>query len=217
MGIRTMVVEDDSFTRVAVTGALRHAGIDVVAACDNSRDALDLFRASRPAVCLIDLDLGSGPTGADIARALRRLNPALGIVMLTSYEDPRLLSPSLRQLPEGTRYVVKQALTEMEVLIAAIESAAGHPRRDADGSRNANLTNTQVEILRLVAAGLSNAEIARTRVVEEKTVEQAIRRTAKKLGIRSSARVNQRVALTRAYYQLIGASPGPETKKLPGA
>jgi DNA-binding NarL/FixJ family response regulator len=213
MAIRTMVVEDDSFTRLTVVGALRHAGIDVVADCDNSRDALAQFQACRPKVCVIDLDLGSGPTGVDVAAALRRLDPAVGVVLLTSYEDPRLMSPSLRRLPEGTRYVVKQAMSDMDMLIAAIESAAEHPRQDVVSGRSADLTDTQVEILRLVATGLSNSEIARIRVVEEKTVEQAIRRTAKRLGIHGSKKVNQRVALARTYYQLIGATASLGSKQ----
>jgi two-component system nitrate/nitrite response regulator NarL len=210
-----MVVEDDSFTRLTVVGALRHAGIDVVADCDNPRDALVLFRSHLPEVCLIDLDLGKGPTGVDVAAAMRRLEPALGVVLLTSYEDPRLLSPGLRQLPEGTRYVVKQGMADIEMLIAAIESAAEHPRHDVPNSPGADLTDTQVEMLRLVASGLSNAEIARVRVVEEKTVEQAIRRTAKRLGLETSSNVNQRVALARAYYRLIGAPATRAAEQIP--
>lgn len=201
-----MVVEDDSFTRLTVAGALRHAGVEVVADCDNPRDALTLFREYAPQVCLIDLDLGKGPTGVDVASAMRRLQPALGVVLLTSYEDPRLLSPGLRELPEGTRYVVKQAMSDLEILIAAIESAAQHPRSEIASAAGTDLTDTQVEMLRLVAIGLSNAEIARVRVVEEKTVEQAVRRTAKRLGVEAGSHVNQRVALARAYYRLIGAS-----------
>jgi DNA-binding NarL/FixJ family response regulator len=206
MGIRVMVVEDDSFTRLTVVGALRHSGIDVVADCDNPRDALADFRKKLPKVCLIDLDLGAGPTGIDVAAAMRRLDPAVGIVLLTSYQDPRLLSPGLRELPEGTRYVVKQALSDIDMLTVAIESAAEHPRSDAADAVGTDLTDTQIEILRLVAAGLSNAEIARIRVVDEKTVEQAISRTAKRLRIEGDSSINRRVALARAYYRLIGSS-----------
>jgi DNA-binding NarL/FixJ family response regulator len=206
VGIRVMVVEDDSFTRLTVVGALRHSGIDVVADCDNPRDALAHFRHHLPKVCLIDLDLGAGPTGIDVAAAIRRLDPAVGIVLLTSYQDPRLLSPGLRELPEGTRYVVKQALSDIDMLTAAIESSAEHPRSDAVGAVGTDLTDTQIEILRLVAAGLSNAEIARIRVVDEKTVEQAISRTAKRLQIEGDSSINRRVVLARAYYRLIGSS-----------
>lgn len=200
-------MEDESFTRLTVVGALRHAGVDVVAECATSREALDDFHAHAPDVCLIDLDLGAGPTGIDVATAFRRINPGVGIVLLTSYQDPRLLSPGLRELPEGTRYVVKQALADTDMLVAAIESADENPCVEVTEAIGTSLTDTQIEILRLVAAGLSNTEIARVRVVDEKTVEQAIARTSKKLGIEATTATNRRVALARAYYRLIGADP----------
>jgi len=204
---RVLVVEDESFTRLTVVGALRHAGVDVVSECATSREALDGFRLHAPIVCLIDLDLGAGPNGIDLATAFRRIDPDVGIVLLTSYQDPRLLSPGLRELPDGTRYVVKQALSDIDMLLAAIESAAEHPCDDAPDAIGTALTDTQIEILRLVAAGLSNTEIARVRFVDEKTVEQAIARTSKKLGIEATSATNRRVALARAYYRLIGADP----------
>ena len=207
MAIRVLVLEDESFTRLTVVGSLRHAGVDVVAECATSHEALEGFHAHDPSVCLIDLDLGVGPTGIDVAQAFRRINPRVGIVLLTSYQDPRLLSPGLRELPEGTRYVVKQALSDMDMLLAAIESAAGNPCGNTPDAIGTSLTDTQIEILRLVAAGLSNTEIARVRVVDEKTVEQAIARTSKKLGIEATSATNRRVALARAYYRLIGADP----------
>ena len=67
------------------------------------------------------------------------------------------------------------------------------------------LTDAQVDTLRLLAAGLSNAEIARARFVTEKSVEQAIARAAKRLGVVATTSVNQRVSLARAYFRLIGA------------
>lgn len=207
VGAGVLVVEDESFTRLSVVGALRHNGVDVVADCATSREALDRFREHAPAVCLVDLDLGSGPTGIDVAAAFRRINPSVGIVLLTSYLDPRLLSPGLRELPEGTRYVVKQSLSDIEMLVAAIESAAEHPRSEPKASVGVPLTDTQVEILRLVSAGLSNTEIARVRVVDEKSVEQAIARTSRKLNVGATSAINRRVALARAYYRLIGVNP----------
>ena len=207
VAIRVLVVEDESFTRLTVVGALRHSGVDVVAECETSREALDGFRSHAPDVCLIDLDLGVGPTGIDVASAFRRINPSVGIVLLTSYQDPRLLSPGLGELPEGTRYVVKQALADTDMLVAAIESAQENPCVEVTEAIGTSLTDTQIEILRLVASGLSNTEIARVRVVDEKTVEQAIARTSKKLDIEATSATNRRVALARAYYRLIGADP----------
>ncbi|MGA1147335.1 MAG: helix-turn-helix domain-containing protein, partial [Candidatus Nanopelagicales bacterium] len=68
-----------------------------------------------------------------------------------------------------------------------------------------SLSDVQWEVLRLVARGLSNAEIARARTVSEKAVEHAVTRLCRKLGIDSSSGANSRVMLTRYYFTLTGA------------
>ena len=198
-----LVVEDDSFVRATVTTALRFHGFDVVDSVGTSVEAMDAFRELLPDVALLDLDLGGGPTGADLAVGMRRLKPDLGIVFLTSFEDPRLLDSRLTNMPERCGYVVKQSLQDTEFLAAAIRGSD-----DPGEIPRVNLTESQAETLRLVAAGLSNAEIARIRVVEVSSVEKAIRRAADVLGIHSDEAVNQRVALARAYYRMAGLGRG---------
>ena len=199
-----LVVEDDSFVRATVTTALRFHGFDVVDSVGTSVEAMDAFRELLPDVALLDLDLGGGPTGADLAVGMRRLKPDLGIVFLTSFEDPRLLDSRLTNMPERCGYVVKQSLQDTEFLAAAIRGSD-----DSGEIPRVNLTESQAETLRLVAAGLSNAEIARIRVVEVSSVEKAIRRAADVLGIHADEAVNQRVALARAYYRMAGLGRGP--------
>jgi DNA-binding NarL/FixJ family response regulator len=152
---------------------------------------------------VLDLDLGPGPTGIDVAFALRRVQPTIGIVILTSFSDPRLLTSSLPQAPETSAYVVKQSLTDIGLLSAAVH---GSITQDLPAERTPAITlsTAQIESLRLLSYGLSNAEIARVRVVTEKSVEQSISRAAKKLGIRAEGATNQRVALAREYFRLTG-------------
>jgi len=88
-----LVVEDDSFVRATVATALRFHEFDVVASVGNALEAMEEFRQHLPDVALLDLDLGQGPTGADLAVGMRRIQPEVGIVFLTSFEDPRLLDP----------------------------------------------------------------------------------------------------------------------------
>jgi len=199
-----LVVEDDSFVRATVTTALKFHDFAVVDSVGTSVAAMDAFREHLPDVALLDLDLGGGPTGADLAVGMRRLKPDLGIVFLTSFEDPRLLDSRLTNMPERCGYVVKQSLQDTEFLAAAIRGSD-----DPGEIPRVNLTASQAETLRLVAAGLSNAEIARIRVVEVSAVEKAIRRAADVLGIESDVTVNQRVALARAYYRMAGLGRGP--------
>lgn len=199
-----LVVEDDAFVRATVTTALRFHGFDVVASVGTAVEAIEAFRDYEPDVALLDLDLGSGPTGADLAVGMRRIDPRVGIVFLTSFEDPRLLDTRLAVMPERCGYVVKQSLADTSFLAEALhgyELSGDVPRVD--------LTESQIETLRLLAAGLSNAEIARVRVVELSTVEKAISRTAMALGLENDQATNQRVALARLYYRMAGLGRDP--------
>lgn len=204
MSPRVLLVEDDDFTRVTLAAALERYGVRIAATAAGASEAM----ATREQfdVGVFDLDLGPGPTGLDVAHGLRRSQPELGVVVLTSYEDPRLFSVSLSRLPAGAHYIVKQSLQDMEFLIAGIEAAATAPVTSTSGPPGVDLSDAQVETLRLLACGLTNAEIARVRVVEEKSVEQAVSRIARRLGIDASATVNPRVALARAFYALSGAA-----------
>lgn len=206
VAIRTLLVEDDDFTRVMVEAALRHEGIDVVAAVAGAKAAVAYAKEHPVDAAVLDLDLGAGPTGIDVAVGLRRINRKIGIVILTSFSDPRLLTSSLKQPPVGTTFVVKQALTDVRFLSEAVHGSTLMPHAGGSPGRYLDLTDAQVETLRLLAYGLSNAEIARVRVVTEKSVEQAISRAAKRLGADAQEGVNQRVFLAREYFRLTGAT-----------
>lgn len=200
---RVLVVEDDDFTRVTVAAALSSEGFEVVGAVGGVEEAMQLASTQLVDAAVLDLDLGPGPTGIDVAFALRRVQPTIGIVILTSFSDPRLLTSSLPQAPEASAYVVKQSLTDIGLLSAAVH---GSITRDlpVEQAPAITLSTAQIESLRLLSYGLSNAEIARVRVVTEKSVEQSISRAAKKLGIRAEGATNQRVALAREYFRLTG-------------
>lgn len=204
MPSRVLVVEDDDFARVTVAGALKSEGFDVVDAVADVAAAIDVARAQEIDVAVLDLDLGNGPTGIDLAYGLRKIQRDVGIVILTSFSDPRLLTSSLREPPPGGVYVVKQSLTDIGLLSAAVDGCRNAATSDLEHV-DVPLTTPQIETLRLLAYGLSNAEIARVRVVAEKSVEQSIARSAKRLGIDGQGTTNQRVALAREYFRLTGA------------
>lgn len=199
---RLLLVEDEPFTRVTVEAALRLHGFDVVAAVGGAHEAMEAARSRELDGAVLDLDLGPGPTGIDVAFGIRGLRPTCGIVLLTSFSDPRLLASSLKEPPAGSAYVVKQSLTDTAMLAEAIIGSMAMASGSQASPILEDLTDAQVETLRLLACGLSNAEIAAIRVVTEKSVEQAIARTAKRLGISDG---NQRVLLAREYFRLTGA------------
>ena len=196
MRIRAVVVEDDAFTLATLTAALRSVDVDVVISVNNVAEAIALSKVKMPNVALLDLHLGKGPSGIDLAHTLRRQNPNIGIVFLTSFDDPRLLLGQTPAFPAKHFYVRKQDVGDLTSLVNVLQLAclgkAGDSEKDS-GNPLANLTDPQIEILRMVALGFSNAEIARQKFVQEKSVQVAINRLAKTLGLKSEPTQNQRV------------------------
>ena len=218
MGIRIAVVEDDAFTRLTLAESLRAQGLDVVLATDSATEALREIPTLGAHAVFLDLHLGAGPTGIDLAVALRRRMPRLGIVLLTTFDDPRLLSSTLPEPPAGTQYVTKRTVGSVEQLISVLRDAmaAVTPGASAAASGRApgpdatsgvsGLSDIQIETLRLVAQGLTNAEIARRRDVSEGAVEATIGRMTKVLGVAPDAALNQRVHLAQVYFRSLGLS-----------
>ena len=211
-----MVIEDDSFTRSTLCAALRSLGLNVVAESGSSREALVLGKTHMPSAALIDLDLGKGPTGIDLAIALRKIKRDIGIVFLTSYDDPRFLRPNLPLLPVGSQYLVKKSVAEIATVTRAIENAILSAKQTGSGSRAlqsgggvqlSELTSIQIETLRLVSQGLTNSEIAKQRFINVKSVEQTINRVAKILDLPQDITHNQRVHMARVFFRSSGTAP----------
>lgn len=201
---RVLVVDDDDFTRTLVTTLVESLGYVVVARVGSVSEAMALADVQDPDLALLDLDLGEGPTGLDLAHGLRRLLPNISIVMLTSYGDPTWMGQR-REPPVGTRYVVKGSVNDSQVLADAIANALADPLATDSRFRNeAPLNEGQWEILRLVAAGYTNAEIARRRSLTEDAVNKAVTRLVRQLNLEVSKDDNARVLLSQAYNRITG-------------
>ena len=207
-----MVVEDDDFTRATVVSALQIQGVDVVCETGSVGPAMKLADGLKPDAVVLDLDLGAGPTGMDLAIGLRRRFPKMGLVLLTTFEDPRLLHPKIPSLPTGTEYLVKKKVGEIELLYKSIQKAianvskAKSPAIEKQISPElAKVTDSQLETMRLIAQGLSNAEIAKVRKVSEKSIEQTISRLVSNLDLPKGAENNQRVQISKLYFRLTGS------------
>ena len=210
--LRVLVVDDDSFTRTTLKSTLAALDCKVVAEADAAGAALRMVAKARPDVELLDLDLGEGPTGIDLAHALRRSLPEIGIVMLSAYEEPRLMGAGQQPLPERSLYLVKRTITDAEQLGRALRLSIdpdlimtmSRVGSDVAGELAA-LSDQQVEIMRLVAAGFANREIARRREMTEPAVEKAIARLIRHFDLKTGKEQNQRVVIAQLYFQLTGA------------
>ncbi len=204
--LRVLVVEDDAFTRMTLATVVESLGHVIVGQAATVVEAMDCARDTRPDTALVDLDLGPGPTGIDVAHGLRGLLPEMGIVVLSSYADIRVMGKRARPLPAGALFVSKQDLADSTVLDEAMRASI---TGEGDGSWTSfavDLTDQQLEIMRLVASGLSNDEIARRLWLTEPSVRRSITRILRKLDIPTTDATNARVMLTRAYTDLAGRS-----------
>jgi len=221
MPLTAAIVEDDPFARTMLVATLRAQGVEVVIETAEPSEALALAPLRRPRVALLDLHLGAGPTGIELAHALRAVDPRIAIVILTSFDDPRLLSTRLPDPPAGSQYLTKGEVASVEVLIRALKDAvdaapssgrvsaaasAPIPSRAGGpvGPRVVDLTDSQLETLQLLAQGHSNAQIAVRRSVTERSVETTIGRIARALGLAPDATRNQRVHMARVYLRAAG-------------
>lgn len=206
-----IVVDNDAFTRSTLATALEGRGLHVLDSYADARSCLMALAnlAVQPEVAVLDLDLGVGPNGLDVAVALRSRLPRMGLVMLTHYRDPRLLTTEIPTWPAGMRYIAKSDVDDVTMLVTAILSARESPLRAPRGSGApdadlAGLTVTQIEVLRAVAQGYSTPEIARMRSVSVKAVEKVITRICEQLDLPRAATHNQRVQLVRAFVRMTG-------------
>lgn len=203
---QVLIVEDDLFTRTMLSSALASVGIEVLASTDNAKSAIELVTKFNPEVVLLDLDLGPGANGLDIAVKLREMKRNLGIVFLTSYSDPRFVTENPIHLPVGARYLQKHEIADIKQLQIMILQAKFQPLANQPSRINARseLTDKQLTVLKLVASGLTTAEIATELNLSERAVEKTLTKLQDQLGITKSRKFNPRVLLTRAFLQISG-------------
>jgi DNA-binding NarL/FixJ family response regulator len=209
---RVVLIEDDLFTRSTLSALLTHRGFEVVGQTESVEEALMLQRLYSPEVALVDLDLGPGPNGIDVATALRRVNPKIGIVMLTTFIDPRFTGTSNLPMPKGAKFLTKGELSDVSILVTSILQVMRNPLSHSKQPRGSNslLTEGQIEILRLVSEGHTTASIALTRDVSEKSIEATLARIHSSLGLPKTKQLNPRIQLTRAFLSLAGKKPPGE-------
>lgn len=203
-----LVLDDEPLTRVALAGTLdSREGITVVCQSGTAAEAVEYATAHRVDVAFLDIYLGPGPTGIDVAWALRQANPAVGIVFLTSLTDPRILGDEYRGVPKGSVYLVKSEVDSVADLVTTIDLARGFLSpggKKGDALPPTPFTPHQIQILRLISEGLSNQEIAKQLVISEKAVEATISRLSKTLKLPNTPGVNRRVHIVRTYLKAMG-------------
>jgi len=218
MSDRVLIIIDDPFELSSVGAALRMHGVEVVAEARKKSTAINLFRSLQPNVLLIDMHK-SQEHSVDIAHAIRKEAPGIGVVILVPCADMRLIGEDLALMPAGTLLVLKNSLSSLNALCDVISASrtfekdapvawinGGITLRNKEShSLMSSLSDIQIQTLRYVAEGLTNAEIGRLRFVSEKAIEQILSRVAIALNIQPDHRKNMRVQLVNEFHSWIGA------------
>jgi NarL family two-component system response regulator LiaR len=192
--ITVLIVDDHAVVRGGVRGYLEtQPDISVVGEADSGEEAVRLAANQVPDVVLMDLVM-PGMDGVEATRRVRRVSPRSQVVVLTSYHDDVHIFPAIKA--GALSYLLKDV--GPEDLAEAIRAAARgeavlHPHvatrvmQELRGTRQqvpnpfTELTDRELEVLRLIAEGLSNAKIAERLVLSEKTVKGYVSNILSKL------------------------------------
>jgi NarL family two-component system response regulator LiaR len=214
--IRVLIADDHRVVRQGLRGFLEtYADIEVVAEAENGAQAVALAGEHVPDVILMDL-LMPEMDGVEAISRIGVLSPATRIIVLTSYTEDEYLFPAMRAGAQG--YLLKDV--EPEALVSAIRAAVRghatlHPAvaarlvqgvdRPGDDSL-AELSERELDVLRLIARGMNNKEIADTLAIAEGTVKSHVSNILSKLHLahRTQAAL---YALKRRLVPLNDSSP----------
>lgn len=217
---RILVVEDEPLVASLLCEVLEQAGFRTRSA-SNAADARDIADDFDPDAALIDINLGPGPNGIQLGQVLHQVMPGVALVFLTKYFDPHIANGGHGAVPPGSAFLSKDRIGDVRVLVESIESAllpGSIPTHDdlSAGRSIAALPTAQIETLRLVALGLTNAAIAQRRGTSERAVERRLRAAYEALGIIASPDVNPRVEAVKRYVAEAGL-PVDDSPELAGS
>jgi DNA-binding NarL/FixJ family response regulator len=204
-----LVVEDDRLTLGLLAEILTQSGF-VVGAAASVAAARRMWDQMDPDAVVLDVDLGPGVNGFDLADAFLASRPELAVLFLSNLPDARFAGRSAASLPPGAGYVRKDRLADPQALVTALDAvlrgiAAQTPHDDRDPARPlAGLSRTQIEVLRMVAMGMSNQRIALERGTTTRAVHNVISRAMAAIGAVEAEEGSTRVNAAREFIRAAG-------------
>jgi DNA-binding NarL/FixJ family response regulator len=183
--IRVLTVDDHALLREGIAALVgNQPDMDLVAEASNGREALELFRQHRPDVTLMDLQMPE-MSGIDAISAIREEFPEARIVVLTTYAGDAQV---MRALKAGARAYLLKGLLRKELIETIRAVQAGQKRLTAElaaeiaeHATDDALTAREVDVVRLVAVGKANKEIAAQLSISEETVKGYVKNILSKL------------------------------------
>jgi DNA-binding NarL/FixJ family response regulator len=214
--LRVVIAEDNYLVREGLRRLLEDSGeVDVVASVGNAVELLDAVRRLGPDVVLTDIRMPPGHhmEGIEAAHAIRAASPATGVVVLSQHADESYALELFDDGSAGLGYLLKDRIGDLEDLVHALrEVRAGGSvidpvivdtlvrRRSAAGAAGplAGLSPRELDVLREMAAGKTNAGIEAALFLSASTVEKHVNAIFTKLHLPETG-VHRRVAAVLAF------------------
>jgi DNA-binding NarL/FixJ family response regulator len=192
MGISTLIVDDHEVVRTGLASLLADSDIDIVGQAANGKEAVEKTNELHPDVVLLDIRMPVGD-GLTALQNIKSQSPETNVVMLSTYDNPTYIARAITL--GASDYLLKGS--GREELISSIQAAAsGNPvTRSAEVRRvtgamrttsmpvdeEVSLTQRETQVLRHVALGLSNREIAKSLKISVETVKEHIQNILRKI------------------------------------
>ena len=201
--IRVLLADDHSVVRDGLRRLVEGAGdMEVVAEAADGREAIRKTRESTPDVAVVDISM-PGLDGLEVLRQLRLENPKLPVLVLTMHEEEQYVVRAIEAGAMG--YITKRSAAEQ--LLAAIRKVHAGRRSLSESASEAlatrmakgagarspldTLSTREIQVLRGLALGKSNREIAETYHISTKTIDTYRARLLKKLNLRNNAELTR--------------------------
>jgi DNA-binding NarL/FixJ family response regulator len=201
--IRVLLADDHAILRAGLCRLIADAGdMEVVAQADDGRQAIAQALKHRPDVAVVDISM-PGLDGLEVIGRLREELPGMPVLVLTMHEEeqyvvrslsagakgyltkrsaPEQLVSAIRKVHSGGRYLEGQVAEALAVWVS---------RADGERSHLESLSNRELQVLRALALGRTNREIAEDYNLSVKTVDTYRFRLLKKLGLRNNAELSR--------------------------
>src|ERR687889_1668810 len=192
--VRVLLADDHTLFRQGLAGLLdAYGGLEIIAQVPNDQEALRLAQQEKPDVVLMQVQMPFDRAKESLSK-IREISPAPKVVIVTMFEEPRYV----RELMElgASAYLLKSVSVDhlTGAVRAAVFDPEGHhvvvgmPREmieEVEQGSGSVLSAREMEILLLVARGLSNRQIARALMVSESTVKRHLANAYPKMGVSS--------------------------------
>ena len=201
--IKVLLADDHSIVRAGLRRIVEESGdMQVVAEADDGRAAIEKVEKTKPDVAVIDISM-PGLDGLEVISQLQTRHPQLPILVLTMHEEGQYVVRAIQAGAMG--YLTKQSAPEQLVNAIhkvhdgqryltddAAEALALRVARGSDGQSSLDsLSMREMQVLRRLAMGQTNREIARAYHISIKTVDTYRARLLKKLGLRNNAELSR--------------------------